>query len=203
MAALKELAWPAIVHSRVGKQELRSDVWYITAQSQPPLARFSWAGHAVLIKEATREQIQERRAQRIPKTKPLAPPGLQIGEAPRAPEVAAATQVDPLTQEDAWGRYRAERLNKVNTSKALAPSVPPRPFSAAAGSQSSQERAVATGYLERGHAVLEEGQKQLLAAQKTTDGNVKDLGAQIGTQFQEVLRQLAELNSVKKPRHQE
>eukprot|EP00971_Amphidinium_carterae_P058916 1164946-Amphidinium_carterae.3 len=55
--------------------------------------------------------------------------------------------------------------------------------------------------LERGQAALEDGQRQLLQAQRTTDGNVRELGAQMDSQFQEVLKQLAEMNSVKKARH--
>eukprot|EP00971_Amphidinium_carterae_P135999 2694865-Amphidinium_carterae.1 len=65
--ALGELPWAVIVHSRIGRQEYKADVWHVSASAEPPLTRFAWQGHSVIIRKTTDEELRGKRKDKIQK----------------------------------------------------------------------------------------------------------------------------------------
>eukprot|EP00971_Amphidinium_carterae_P347028 6488838-Amphidinium_carterae.1 len=187
--ALAELPWPVIVHSRVGRQEYKADVWHVSASAAPPEARFVWQGHSVIICSTTEAELRGKRKDKPKQTKRATTP-------PRMPLPATApTQMDdPLASQDAWATYlgkqgRGGELAKGHkpasgtvsaspaTSAATASSssgVPSNPLSS--GPRPAAE--VRVDVLAQRVSALETGQATMLQKQASTDGRIQSLGEQ-------------------------
>eukprot|EP00971_Amphidinium_carterae_P189521 3761957-Amphidinium_carterae.2 len=190
--ALAELPWAVIVHSRLGRQEYKADVWHVSAPAAPPSSRFIWQGHSVIIRSIADEELRGKRKER-----PQKPRGTPEKLVPQTALAAQPTQLDEPSQ-DAWATY----LEKQGRGKELmgkrmerqAPSTQSLPASSSGthtsapsssgmgGMQSSGTRPAAevrVDVLAQRVSALETGQAKMLQQQASADGKLHGLSEQV------------------------
>eukprot|EP00971_Amphidinium_carterae_P165920 3288733-Amphidinium_carterae.4 len=211
--ALAELPWPVIVHSRVGRQEYRADVWHASASVEPPCSRFVWQSHLVIIRRTTAEELRGKR-----KEKPQKGRGVQSTVVPPTVLDSQPTQLeDPLMKRDAWATYldKKGRVKDVSSAPAAAASSSSGAMPATQLSTPKPAADVRVDVLAQRVSALETGQAQMLQKQAAADGQLRDLGQQatrdreqlegkidwldksMHQQFSEILAKLSEMSSNK------